>query len=186
MKRKIIYTLLVISAILVLFPVGAIFIEREYDLSQSFVGQPFNQESEDSCEVEGERIVRQSFRAEADNLTGIDLVIPSTNGVQFEIENGEGRIIRAAEIEESFFVNSSDITRLRFEPIEEAENNTYALVFNYASCDLLYSDEDFYENGELFINNDPVHGDLNFVPVYKAESLSGYIRTISSRIFFFF
>ncbi len=165
--------------------------DREYDVSQSFVPQDFSEDGYDVVDVAKSDVI-QSFVALEDNLVGFDLGPYGCNivgdNVKVSILDEDRREIRSAHLSRNLLVNKCAINSFRFKEIKNSSGQIYYVEFTNQSGfspKLKYSTMDYFDDGELEMDGKIVDGDIDLVPVYRANSYLEYVQIVWERITFF-
>ncbi|MCB9790426.1 hypothetical protein H6764_00155 [Candidatus Nomurabacteria bacterium] len=179
-------TLITVVCILVaISPLIGIFIKREYDIEQFFVPNSFNYDVTPFAELNKNHYLVQSFKARADSLTGVDLVLSqSQSPVVYELIDPETKeIIRSGEITMKGEVR---VTRIRFSPISLSRDRKFELFLQGQTAEgphLAYSNgEKACKQCSLAVDGEIVDGNANLTPVYKADSLIGFTKILFQRL----
>ncbi|MDD3646984.1 MAG: hypothetical protein PHS44_00590 [Candidatus Dojkabacteria bacterium] len=174
-------TLSILTILLVSSPFVYLFVREEYDKSQVFVPQRFDEEKYEIIDS-SEHLIMQMIVAEGDNFAGFDLQsedcqIPS-NPIQ--ILNKDHNELTVAKLDQSILVNKCDVLNYRFEAIENSQGRIYYIRFPQDERILFrYLKHHDLMGGQLFFDGKEQAGNLNLVPIYKSRSL---IKVIFDRL----
>ncbi len=180
-KKILLYScigLFILSPLIKLF-----FFDRYYDKEQFFVSDSNNYEVGLFAEI-GNQTIEQSFLARDNNISGFDIQFSGSKAfIRWKLIDAEQKIINEGEIKNA---GEGRISKIRFEPIKNVSGDKFSLIFidldEENGVMISYSNKEYCNDCLLIIDGNEINGNINFVPVYKANDFFEFSKILFERI----
>jgi hypothetical protein len=183
MTAIILFAVIVSVYVLISFPAPMI--------NQDTINQPIG-------EISGSRIVGQSFMANGNGLTRIDIKMATyartnTKDVTFYLREANSTEDLARVKINAQQIKDNSFHHFEFDPIPDSNGKSYILSIQSPeskpgnSITVWYSTNDVYPNGTALVNSTPIEGDLSFRVYYdipRLDILSFSFRKFTTDIAF--